>query len=130
MHIRDTNGKMLNPEDVVIGNVKCEREVHLVVYISQVFKPVTIMWSNATSKGQSIKFEPESAFVESVIYPINVNETTMPLLPLEDMLTPKIKKQNGKIPKTKRKPRLAKASIPGNSTKTLTNDQIDANNAP
>lgn len=66
MHIRDAEGAMSGPIDVMVGNIKCDREIHLVVYVSTIFKPVEIMWSSATERGLAIEFFAESSLSDNL----------------------------------------------------------------
>ncbi len=81
LHIRDADGNVSDPIAVDVGNIRCDREVHLVVYVSKAFKPVELMWSYATQRGKKIQFFPESALTKTIDYGFRaIEQLDLPLV--------------------------------------------------
>lgn len=72
MHLRDETGRQQDPIEVELGNIRCDDEVHVAVYVWHEFKEVGISWSSATERGQRIEFYADDAYKEQFVQPMEV----------------------------------------------------------
>jgi hypothetical protein len=65
--IADPQWYLRNPVD--IGNVRCEHEVHLTIYVAKTLGKCEIAWSGARERGRAIEFYAEKPFGRVVDLP-------------------------------------------------------------
>jgi hypothetical protein len=64
-----------------IGNIKCDQEIHVAVYVSRRHAPFKITWHAATERGNKIKFYAEDPVTTSVVVPLSEGDVLLPMGP-------------------------------------------------
>jgi len=82
MHVRNEDGKVLDPIDVALGNIRCDDEVHVAIFVWHELHDVEITWSHATERGTSIEFYADDPLSEQVVQPMELTTQTSLLPPV------------------------------------------------
>jgi hypothetical protein len=72
LHIECKDGAFTRRVICDIGNIKRDRERHVVIYIDKTLEPFSVAWCDATQRGPAVAFRSENPVVQSVTSRLSV----------------------------------------------------------
>ncbi|MGA8475087.1 MAG: hypothetical protein WB681_08475 [Candidatus Cybelea sp.] len=65
---------------VKLGSIRCDDEIHVVIYISKFFHDMTVLWGDATEQGQSLSLFAVNALLAPATFALPSTQLLLPAM--------------------------------------------------